>query len=241
VRSTRRDRIAIAQRTIDSVWRAAPLPDIKLGINPDPGLVGMQHWFWVNNYGGEQLVFPIHLELPWTLYWQEQVWTTSMECDDSTCLTRHAASSSHLEDHSADYTDTIDDTVTLTPAQFDWNFGDGRQPRIEPLDPVTGLGQPYVRGCGTGPPDCSPVKWFYEFDSRDFIGGFPVSLHGVWTGTYGIRSSSTFDGPYSESGTLPIRDRTWTAQHVVCQVQTMLIAPGYTPPSVPCRDPRVRP
>ncbi len=236
VHSTRVDRVLVAQRAVDNLWRSASLPDIKLGINPNPGLVGMDHWFWVNNYRGEPLVFPLHLELPWTLYWQEQVWTTSMACDDTTCVTRHAVMSSHLEDHSANYVDTIDDSVTLTSAEFDWDFGDrtkGSAP--PPFDSVTGLGRAY-----TDPYTPSPVKWFYTFDSRNFGGGFPITLKGRWTGTYSIASTSTLDGPYRESGSLGgARWGTWTAQHVVCQVQTMLISPGYTPPAVPCRDGRV--
>ena len=245
VHSTRVDRVAVAQRAVDDLWRDAPLPDIKLGINPNPGIVGMFHFFWVKNYNGNPLVFPLHLDLPWTLYWQERITTISMECDDATCVTRHVVTTSHLEDHSANYVDTIDESVTLTPARYDWNFGDGSKGSQPPsYDPMTGLGQPYVRGCAaaSNPPDCSPVKWFYEFDSRDFIGGFPISLHGTWDGTYRISSTSTFDGPYNESGSLGgNRQQTWTAQHVVCQVQTMLIAPGFTPPAVPCRDPRVAP
>ena len=71
VQSTRVDRVLVAQRAVDNLWRTAPLPDIRLGI--DPGLMGMDHWFWANNYRGEPLVFPLHLDLPWTPYWQEQV------------------------------------------------------------------------------------------------------------------------------------------------------------------------
>jgi hypothetical protein len=42
-----------------------------------------------------------------TLYWQEQVWHTFVQCDDASCVTRHAVTTSHLEDHSANYVDTI--------------------------------------------------------------------------------------------------------------------------------------
>jgi hypothetical protein len=236
VHSTRIDRVAVAQRAVDTLWRDAPLPDIRLGISPDPGIVGMEHWFWINNYQSQPLVFPLHLELPWTVYWQEQIWTTSMECDDTACLTRHAVTTSHLEDHSADFVDVIDEEVTLTPARFDWDYGDGRQDGPKPFDPITGLGLSY--------PDtrtASPVSWFYEFDSRDFVGGFPITLKGTWQGTYRIASSSTFDGPYQESGSLGAREGTWRAQHVVCQVQALNIAPGYTPPARSCRDSRVAP
>jgi hypothetical protein len=238
VHSTRVDRVLVAQRAVDNLWRNAPLPDIKLGINPDPGLVGMWHWFWVNNYRGEPLAFPLHSDLPWTLYWQERVWTTSMQCDDATCLTRHAVTTSHLEDHSANYVDAIDVSVTLTPVEFVWDFGDGSKgSKPPPYNPVTGLGRAYTDAYTE-----SPVKWFYEFDSRNVVGGFPVTLRGRWTGTYNISSTSTFDGPYSESGSLGgNRQGTWQARHVVCQVQTLLVAPGYVPPAVPCRDSRVAP
>ena len=238
VHSTRVDRVQVAQRTVDNLWRDAPLPAITLGINRGPGLVGMWHWFWVNNYQGQPLDFPLHLDLPWTLYWQEQVWHTSMQCDDATCLTRHAVTTSHLEDHSANYDDTIDLGVTLTSSEWDWDFGDGSAAaKAAPLDPTTGLGRAY-----TDPYTPSPVQWFYNFDSRDFAGGFPVTLRGKWTGTYRIASTSTFDGPYHESGTLGgDREGTWTARHVVCQVEALNIAPGDKPPAVGCHDPRVSP
>src|SRR5579859_1509732 len=236
VHSTRVDRVEVAHRAVDNLWRDAPLPNIKLGINPDPGITGMSHWFWVNNYQGQPLVFPLHLDLPWTLYWQEQVWETTMECVDSGCLTRHAVTTSHLEDHSANYVDTVDLGVTLTSSEWEWDFGDGiAGSKPPPFEPTTGIGRAY-----TDPYTPSPVKWFYNFDSRDFVGGFPVTLQGKWTGTYRIASASTFDGPYSESGTLGgNRAGIWTARHVVCQVQALNIMPGYKPPEVGCRDPRV--
>ena len=236
VHSTRVDRVAVARRAVDNLWRGAPLPGIKLGINPDPGLTGLENWFWVNNYRGEALVFPLHLDLPWALYWQVQVWETSMQCDDATCATRHAVTTSHLEDHSANYIDTIDVSVTLTSAEFDWDFGDGRLGSKPPaFDSITGLGRAY-----TDPYTPSPVAWTYQFDSRNVVGGFPVTLQGRWTGRYSIASTSRFDGPFGESGNLGgARLGTWTANHVVCQVQTMLISPGYVPPAVPCRDSRV--
>jgi len=238
VHSNRVDRVAVAQQAVQELWRDAPLPRIKLGINPDPGLVGMEHWFWIENYRAQPLIFPLHLDLPWTLSWQERVWTISMECADPGCLTRQAVTTSRLEDHSADYVDTIDVSVTLTPADFEWDFGDGRPgSNPAPYDPITGLGRAY-----TDPYTASPVYWTYEFDSRHFVGGFPVRLTGRWTGGYRIASSSTFDGPFGEQGSLAgARTGTWTAQHVVCQVQVMLIAPDYTPPSVPCRDQRANP
>jgi hypothetical protein len=235
MRSTRVDRAVVAQRAVDNLWRDAPLPKITLGINPDPGITGLQNWFWVKNYGGQPLVFPLHLDLPWTLYWQEQVWTTSMECNDASCLTRHAVTTSHLEDHSANYVDTINVSVTLTSAEFDWDFGDGRDgSQPAPFDSITGLGRAYTDAYTP-----SPVAWTYQVDSRKFVAGFPVTLRGRWTGSYSIASNSTFDGPYNESGSLGgARWGTWTANHVVCQVQTMLISPGYVPPAVPCRDSR---
>src|SRR5207253_10747907 len=98
---------------------------------PGTGLVGLYHWFWVQNYQGQPLVFTLHLELPWTLFWQEEVTDITMECDDASCVTRHAQMSSHLEDHSADYVDTVDVQITLTPAEFDWDYGDRRQDKPE--------------------------------------------------------------------------------------------------------------
>jgi hypothetical protein len=125
----------------------------------------MWHWFWVENYGGQPLGFPVHLDLPWTLSWQEQVSTTSMDCDEAACVTRHAVTTSHREDHSAHYVDTVEVRLTLTPAEFDWDFGDGRSgSQAPPFDPVTGLSRAY-----TDPYTPSPVQWFYNFDSRNFV------------------------------------------------------------------------
>ncbi len=39
----------------DAVWRIVPLPPLSLGINPAPGLVAVESWFWVAGYDGRTL------------------------------------------------------------------------------------------------------------------------------------------------------------------------------------------
>jgi hypothetical protein len=121
--------------------------------------------------------------------------------------------------------DSVTVVVTLTPSNYTWDFGDGRKGSNRRFAPSEGLGRAY-----TDPRTPSPVRWSYEFDSRDFAGGFPVSLT--------IRFGAVFSANGGPPQALPDLTPSWTLRLPVCQVQPIGIAPGSQRPSAPCRDGR---
>jgi hypothetical protein len=167
----------------------APAPPISLKANPDPGVVAIASWFWVQGYDG-------------------QVITHSK--------TQHASHTECRLLNGVPDCRTVDDSVTVTvhlkPVSYTWDFGDGRAGSRRTFSPSVGLGRPY-----TDPLHESPVNWSYEFDSRDFVSGFPVKLT--------ISFAGTFEANGSGSQPLRPRDVTWTTGLVMRQVQTINVAP----------------
>lgn len=236
VRSTRRDWRSIARQSADGIWRSPPLPSIGIGINPNPGLVALQSWFWIQGYQNAPLVPSLHLDLPWTLSWDQDVThseTTACPTDDDPEKT--CTSSVTVTEHSNEpHLDQIDVTVTFTPATYTWDFGDGRKGSHLSFDPATGVGRAY-----TDPYTPSPVAWSYESDSRDFVGGFPVMVTVTWGVSAHLRGSSDIGDGFDVTAPLADRSATWGAQHVVCQIQALRTAPGAQINAVPCRDNRI--
>jgi hypothetical protein len=167
----------------------APAPPITLKSNPDPGMVAIPSWFWVQGYDG-------------------QVITHSK--------TQHASHTECRLLNGVPDCRTVDDSVTVTvhlkPVSYAWDFGDGRAGSRRTFSPSVGLGRPY-----TDPLHESPVNWSYEFDSRDFVNGFPIKLT--------ISFAGTFEANGSGSQPLRPRDVTWTTGLVMRQVQTINVAP----------------
>jgi hypothetical protein len=202
----------------------APLPAIKLGMNPDRGLAQLDSWFWVDRatYDGQPYTFAVEMPDPWTLDWKTIVHhhdTESGPCADApnqTCTTSHDWDEiiSHHENH----LDVVRVTVTLSPAQYSWNFGDGGSTAV--FHDGAGLGRPY-----TNPNTPSTVAHKYHFSSAKvyYQGGFLVDLKAAWSLSGQI--VATRDGAVVQQDTrvLPSRSADYSARYQVRESQPVLV------------------
>src|SRR6266542_3563658 len=104
-----------------------PLPGIVIRANPDPGIVNVPTWFWVDPITYEGQVFSVGAAMaaPWTLYWDEVIHHhESVTGPCPTDPTRQCVLESHdwneTVTHHEEHRDFVEVTVTLTPAQFAW-------------------------------------------------------------------------------------------------------------------------
>jgi hypothetical protein len=135
--------------------------------------------------------------------------------------------------HQAAHLDTLDVTLDFHPVTYAWDFGDGRPGSQTPFDAQDGIGTPY-----TNPNTPSPVAWNYQWDSRDFVGGFPITATLTWSVAEHVHKTSDVDGSSDETLAMPDRNVSWFTRLVVCQIQALRIAPGSDFKSVPCTDNR---
>jgi hypothetical protein len=175
-----------------SAEHEAPRPPITLKANPDPGVVAFPSWFWVAGYDGRAIT---HSKTQHASHTECRLLKGLPDCR------------------------TVDDSVTvdvrLTPSNYTWNFGDHRSGSVQSYSADKGLGRSY-----TDAVHASPVQWSYEFDSREFSSGFPITL------------TITFSGVFQANGSgwqgLPHIDHNWTTGLVMRQVQTL----NSVPPSI---------
>lgn len=124
------------------------MPPITLQVNPNPGVVAVSSWFWVDGYDGR------------TISHSKTVSASHTEC--------------RLNDGEVQCR-PVDDSVTvevrLTPASYRWDFGDGQRGSVQSFSNPEGLGRRY-----TDPQHASPVQWSYEFSSFGQPNGFPIHL-----------------------------------------------------------------
>lgn len=157
-----------------SAEHEAPPPPITLRANPDPGVVAVPSWFWIQGYDGGTI---------------------------NHSKTQHASHTECRLLNGVPDCRTVDDSVTvnvrLTPTNYTWDFGDGRGGSVQRYPPEKGLGRPYTDASHE-----SPVQWSYEFDSRAFASGFPIRLTITFSGVFeangsGWRGLPTIDNSWA--------------------------------------------
>ena len=239
----RNNRINIAwlgEQIAESLRADPVLPPISLKANPDPGVVSVPSWFWVDpaTFRGQPILLSVGATREWTEWWTESVWSEKHEpCPDDpelTCTT----STRHDVPEEAQHWDHVSVTTTLTPAAYTWHFGDDPNPaaanppgaHVLTYTPDQGLGTPYVDIYHP-----SPVQWSYEADSRDFkdVGGFPITLEITWSVTYTMQFSGDTAEPSAQSGALRNRIDAFMAHHTVRQIQPLRISPSWQPGLMP--------
>jgi hypothetical protein len=232
VHTTRRDWRAIAQQTAAGIWQTPPVPVVGVEANPAPALTGLATWFWLDGYQNQVLTPRLHLDLPWTLFYTVDVTTTSTgPCADNP-LKACTTSETHPEDHQESHLDTVDVTLTFTPASYTWDFGDGRAGSQRTFPAQMGIGRSY-----TATRAASPVAWTYQFDSRDAAGGFPVSSTLTWSVSEHVVANSDVGGGFEVIDGMPDRNITWARDLLVCQVQALRVAPAASIQPLPCAEP----
>jgi hypothetical protein len=232
VHTTRRDWRVIAHQTAEGIWQTPPVPVVGVEANPAPALTGLPTWYWLSGYSNQVLTPSLHLDLPWTLYYTVDVTTTSTgPCADNP-LRFCTTSETHPEDHQEQHLDTVDVTLTFTPATYAWDFGDGLPGSRQMFPAQVGIGRSY-----TDTRSASPVAWTYQFDSRDVAGGFPVSATLTWNVSQHVVANSDVGGGFAETSGMPDRNITWATDLLVCQVQALRVAPMAQIHPLPCAEP----
>jgi hypothetical protein len=167
-------------------------PNIQIGINPNPGVVAMPSWFWIQNYAG-------------------QVLTNSGTISETHAECRRVSDgvATGLECHNVTNSMTVE--ARVGPTAYEWNFGDG-QPHSDKMYPnPVGLGRAY-----TDPYTPSPVAWSYQFDNLGRPDGFPISVSISFMAEFRANG-----GPWAS---LDPVTRTWQGNHVVQQVQPLVVS-----------------
>jgi hypothetical protein len=201
----------------------APLPSIRIGINPNPGVVNIEAWFWVDRatYANQPVVASSgDMPVNWEESWDESTTSTiNVPCPEGVSGPCSRSVTNWYTVH-VPHTDHINVNETYSPVGYLWDFGDGQPGSEQSYLAQDGIGTPY-----TNPSSRSTVRWKYAFDSRDHANGYPISATAVWLVNYHMTASSDMPaGNFDLTGTLGTRNRTYSASLVVRQVQAPRIA-----------------
>jgi len=192
---TRLDPVAKAHDLVNHMgW-----PTVTIGINPNPGVVALKSWFWIQNYAGQVLTN------------SGTISETHQECRTVSFAGANPGDppGRGLECHDVTNTMTVD--ARVGPTNYQWTFGDGRAGSQENYPNPAGLGRAY-----TDPHTASPVAWSYEFSSYGHPDGFPISVAISFISEFRANG-----GPWA--GLDPVT-QTYTGSHIVEQVEPLRVA-----------------
>ncbi len=155
-----------------------PLPPITLKVNPDPGRVNVDSWFWVEGYDGSMITH-----------------SKTQHASHTECRLLNGVSDCRLVD------DSVTVVVHLSPKNYGWTFGDDRN-NAAAFGNRNGLGRAYT---DPDPRNASPVAHAYHWSSINFLeqGGYPISLTVTWSAEFSANGGGfqgipdvnrTFDG-----------------------------------------------
>lgn len=164
----------------------ARLPGITLKVNPEPGVVAVPSWFWVDGYRGDAIED-----------------STTVEASHTECRLVNGEPECRLVD------DSVTVELRLEPAEYTWEFGDGGRDSRRTFRDPRGLGRPY-----TDPNNPSPVAYAYEFSSYGRSAGFPIRLTVEWAAAFRANGGPwealppvrrTYDGQHVVEQVQPLR------------------------------------
>jgi hypothetical protein len=221
--STRVDIRWLAQQIATDTQRDVLLPGMVLVPNPPEGLVNIPSWFWVDpaTYDGQSFSQQVALNEPWTIdwdYWVSQTETVPCPPDaqPGTTCTRTVQTAEH---HHEDHLDVVTVTVTLTPTDYAWSFGDDS---AADFANVSGIGVPYnadVRCCRSYVEHNYLQSSFHVFDA----GGFPVHLTATWNAVGRVHATSDGADALDETLALPVRVGSYDLRYQVRESQPVIV------------------
>ena len=203
-----------------AMWDQMDMPSIRLGMNPQLGMVAVPTWFWVDGYDGD--VIPLTDNL--VLTHQECHTVLSHDANGLPELDATGTPITHQECHPL--VDTMTVEVRAWSKAYEWSFGDQHGKTIYCADIAAcpaGLGQPY-----TDPASPSPIAHAYQWSSLGANGAADAYTIGLQI-TFGAQYRfSTNGGALTDWQALDDRDLTWTASHQVREAQAVLSVPDRT-------------
>jgi hypothetical protein len=198
------------------LWQALPLPQIRLGMNPQKGLVALPTWFWIDGYDGSTFGTSETLLVP------KQVCHTVVDRDAGGNAVLDG--SGHVSSHQTCQTlwDRLSVEIGVWPQAYDWDFGDGSQ-HIGCLGLVAcpgGVGRPY-----TDPSTVSPIAHAYLWSSLG-VGGRADAYTIQAQITFGAHFHFSLNGePGDDWEPLSPRQVSTSATQKVQEVQAVLSRP----------------
>jgi hypothetical protein len=193
------------------------MPSLRLGMNPQLGMVAVPTWFWVDGYDGDVIPLTDNLLL------------THDEChrvaarDDNGKVLLDAGGTPRTRRECQTFSDTLTVEVRVWPRTFEWNFGDQHSKTVVCPDVAAcpaGLGQPY-----TDPRSASAIAHAYKWSSLGVNGDADAYTIGLVI-TFGAQYRfSTNGGSLGGWQTLGDRSLTWSASHQVQEAQAVLTRP----------------
>ena len=193
------------------------MPSLRLGMNPQLGMVAVPTWFWVEGYDGDVIPLTDNLVL------------THEEChrvanrDANGLLQLDANGTPLTHEECRTLSDTMTVEVRVWSRTFAWSFGDDNGTTISCPDATAcpaGVGQPY-----TDPRSPSPIAHAYRWSSLGANGvadAYTIGLRITFGAQYRF---STNGGSLNGWQGLGDRDLSWTATHKVQEAQAVLTGP----------------
>jgi len=233
-RSTRVQATWLAQRVAQELLGDVLLPGIVIQANPNPGIVNVDTWFWVEpgTYAGQLVSDGAAMPVPWTLFWDEIVHhhdAVTGPCpgdpSQSCVLSFHDWDETIIQQES--HVDVIEVAVSLAPAQYAWDFGDDhpelgdfRLDSRAAFPDRGGLGQAFA-----DPYHESSVLHNYRQSSLDVFnqGGFPIQLTVTWSAIGSWHLASDVGDNSSGSVNLDPRVGIYTMRHQVRESQPVIV------------------
>ena len=197
------------------------LPDVKIGMNPRLGLVGVPTWFWVEGYDGDVRVL------------HDSISATRQDCHRN--VERNERGDAVLGEDGAPathevcqtFTDTLSVEVRAWPKQYAWDFGDAQAMHVPCAGETAcrqGLGQAFSMLAAAGPAGAH-IEHAYSWSSLARNG--PLDAYSVGLGiTFGAQFRFGLNSePNSGWQTLDDRTLSWDDHHQVREAQAILVRP----------------
>lgn len=151
------DAWAVARQAVYDV----PLPSLTLRANPDPGIVAVPSWFWVDGYGGQTLTH-----------------SKTVQASHTACRLNNG------EQECREVDDSVTVTVELVPARYAWTFGDGTD---GDFGDDRGLGRPFS---DPGSPSPVAHAYRASSVAYVPQGGYPISLTVTFSAAFSVNGGA---------------------------------------------------